>query len=102
MDNPDVRITRRHANTRSPNSSLERMVRRFVRWKCAALTFCDYAARLNRSVEVENVLMACAGGKREMLSKEECRQLACKLGVPDEFRPPSVQDQRTARENQKV
>lgn len=69
--------------------SLERLVRRFVRWKYVVLTYRDYAARLNRSVEVESVLLACAAGKRDMLSKEECRQLAYKLGVPDEFRSPN-------------
>lgn len=37
---------------------------------------------LNRRVEVENVLFSVAAGKRPMLTKEECRQLAIKLGTP--------------------
>lgn len=37
---------------------------------------------LNRRVEVENVLLAVAAGKRPMLTKEECKALAYKLGVP--------------------
>jgi len=69
--------------------SLERLVRRFVRWKYIIQTHKDHAARLNRSVEVENVLLACASGKREMASRDECRALAYKLGVPDEFRSPN-------------
>lgn len=69
--------------------SLERLVRRFVRWEYVILTHKDYAARLNRSVEVEQALMDCASGKRPALSKDEYRQLAVKLGVPDEFRSPN-------------
>lgn len=67
------------------------LVRRFVRWKYVILTHRDYANRLNRSVEVENVLLACAAGKRD-LSKDECRQLAVKLGVPECFRSPNSAD----------
>lgn len=40
---------------------------------------------LNRSAEVENVLFAVAAGKRPLLTKEECRELAFKLGVPSHF-----------------
>ncbi len=76
--------------------SLERLVRRFVRWKYVVLTYRDYAARLNRSVEVENVLLACAAGKRDALSKEECRLLAYKIGVPDVFRSPNDPSSATA------
>ena len=68
---------------------LHRMVRRFVHWKYVVLTHKDYAALLNRSVEVETVLLAGAAGKREMVSPEECLALAYKLGVPAEFRSPS-------------
>ena len=42
----------------------------------------EYAKELNRRVDVENVLAMVAAGKREMLTREECRQLAKKLGVP--------------------
>ena len=41
-----------------------------------------FGDHLNRRVEVENVLLACAAGKRPMLTREECRALAFKLGVP--------------------
>lgn len=60
--------------------------RRIRRWKYVILTHKDYAARLNRSVGVEQALMDCATGKRGPLSKEECKQLAVQLGVPEEFR----------------
>jgi hypothetical protein len=42
----------------------------------------DSADQLNRRVEVENVLLAVASGKRATLTPEECKQLAYKLGVP--------------------
>jgi len=41
----------------------------------------SWAASLNRRVEVENTLMEVATGKRPILTREECRALACKLGV---------------------
>ena len=69
--------------------SLERLVRRFVRWKYVVLTYGDYHDRLNRSVDVEIVLLSVATGKRGPLTAEECRALAMKLGVPDEFRSPN-------------
>lgn len=37
---------------------------------------------LNRRVDVENVLFNVAAGKRPMLTPEECRALALKLGTP--------------------
>jgi hypothetical protein len=37
---------------------------------------------LNRRVEVENVLLSVAKGKRPPLTPDECKALACKLGVP--------------------
>ena len=40
---------------------------------------------LNRRVEVENVLLNVAAGKRPMLTKDECRKLAYKLGIPSHF-----------------
>jgi hypothetical protein len=40
-------------------------------------------ADLNRRVEVETVLLSVFAGKRGPLTKEECRNLAFKLGVPD-------------------
>jgi hypothetical protein len=49
-------------------------------------TFHDYGNRLNRSVDVENALMQVATGKRDLLTPDECRKLALKLGVPDCYR----------------
>ncbi len=62
---------------------LSNLVRRFRRWKYLLLTFRDYTSRLNRCVDVENVLLACAAGKRPPPTPDECRALALKLGVPD-------------------
>ncbi len=65
---------------------LERLLRRFVRWKYVALTFRDYHNRLNRSMDVERELWSVASGKRGPLTTDECRKLAIELGVPEEFR----------------
>lgn len=73
---------------RQPNW-LHRLVRRFVRWKYVVLTYRDYHNRLNRSVDVEIALWSVASGKRGPLTPDECRKLALKLGVPDEFRSPN-------------
>jgi hypothetical protein len=40
----------------------------------------EYSKALNRRVDVENVLAAVAAGKREPLTREECKTLAQKLG----------------------
>lgn len=40
----------------------------------------EYSKALNRRVDVENVLAAVAAGKRELLTREECKTLAQKLG----------------------
>jgi hypothetical protein len=53
-----------------------------IRWLYALRTIRSYASRLNRCVEVENVLFAVAAGKRPMLTRDECRALAMKLGTP--------------------
>jgi len=37
---------------------------------------------LNRRAAVEEVLLDVAYGRRDMLTKEECRELAHKLGIP--------------------
>ena len=42
----------------------------------------EYAKELNRRVDVENVLAMVGAGKRDLLSREECKSLAKKLGVP--------------------
>ena len=39
---------------------------------------------LNRRAAVEQILLNVANGKRDMLTKDECRELAHKLGIPDE------------------
>lgn len=39
----------------------------------------SYRAALNRRVDVENVLAQVAMGKRDLLTREECRDLARKL-----------------------
>jgi hypothetical protein len=44
----------------------------------------EYTKTLNRRVDVENILASVATGKRDALTREECRDLAIKLGVsPD-------------------
>lgn len=40
---------------------------------------------LNRRAAVEDVLISVANGKRELLTRDECRDLAAKLGTPPEF-----------------
>lgn len=46
----------------------------------------EWAESLNRRVEVEQVLLNVSAGKRPVLTQEECKALALKLGVPDSFR----------------
>lgn len=55
------------------------------RWRLRLRLIRRSGEELNRRVEVENVLLAVAGGKRPTLSPEECRQLAYKLGVPSDY-----------------
>lgn len=50
-----------------------------TRWMFAARTLPSYAARLNRCVEVEQLLLDVANGKRDVFTREECRTLAFKL-----------------------
>lgn len=40
---------------------------------------------LNRRVKVENFLFACAMGTRPLPDKQQCRELALQLGVPESF-----------------
>lgn len=63
-----------------------RLIRWLRRWKYVALTFRSYGKRLNRSVEVEQALLDVAARSRPALTPEECRDLAIKLGVPEEYR----------------
>lgn len=48
----------------------------------------SYETSLNRRAAVEEVLIAVANGKRDLLTREECRGMAAKLGVPDNFTQP--------------
>lgn len=45
----------------------------------------DYEVSLNRRVDVSNVLGSVASGKRDLLTREECKELAAKLEVPVEW-----------------
>lgn len=60
----------------------EWLYRMQARWRIVR----HHGDELNRRVEVENVLLNVASGKRPMLSKDECRQLAYRLGVPSRYR----------------
>lgn len=62
------------------------MRRWFWRWYFTLIGIPRYAQDLNRRVEVENVLLMTAAGKRPPLTPDECRQLAYRLGVPDKLR----------------
>lgn len=58
------------------------ILRLIAKWR----TFKDHADSLNRRAEVETVLWNVAAGKRPMLTQDECRKLALKLGVPSALR----------------
>lgn len=53
---------------------------------------------LNRRVEVEQRLLDASSGKKPLPTAEECKALAYRLGVPDEFRdlPPEIFKDSTA------
>lgn len=55
------------------------MIAKFRRLLFTIRTFKNYTQRLSRCVDVENILLDVANGKREMLTKQECRELAFKL-----------------------
>jgi len=42
--------------------------------------------RFQRSAPIEEALMQIGMGKRDLPSREECREWAVKLGVPDDVR----------------
>ena len=67
---------------RKVTSALDRCWRRIVRFKYVFLTYKDYADMLNRVADAQNTLMRVYSGKQDNLSREECRKLANKLGVP--------------------
>ena len=47
----------------------------------------DYDKDINRRAAVEQELLEVAAGKRQPPSPERCKELALRLGVPDEFKP---------------
>ena len=55
------------------------MIARLRQWYYAARSVRNLALRLGRCVVVEAVLLDVANGKREMLTKQECRELAFRL-----------------------
>lgn len=55
------------------------MIAYFRRWWYAIRSVRNLALRLGRCVVVEATLLDVANGKREMLTKQECRELAFKL-----------------------
>lgn len=57
------------------------MTRLRARWRIVR----HHGDELNRRVEVENVLLAVAAGKRPSLTGEECLKLAYKLGMPTRY-----------------
>lgn len=44
----------------------------------------SHGQELSRRVDIENELLRVAAGKRGLLSADECRVLALKLGTPKE------------------
>lgn len=46
---------------------------------------------LNRRVVVEQELFDCASGKRPLPTAEQCREMALRLDVPDEYRMPPAE-----------
>ena len=61
---------------------LQQVVRRVRRWYWTFRYLRTAVRGLNRRVDVENVLFAVAAGKRPLLTRDECRDLAVKLGTP--------------------
>lgn len=56
------------------------MIERIKRWKAKWELFKNFDSILNRRVHVEQALLDMAGGKRPLPSRNECRELAQKLG----------------------
>lgn len=57
---------------------------KFLRLIYKIKTFKDYGKRLNRDADVENALWRAS--TKDGLPPDECRKLALKMGVPDEYR----------------
>ena len=61
---------------------MKKLLLKLRRLKYVVLTYKDYYKKINRSVTVENTLWEVVARKRGLLSKEECEELARKLGTP--------------------
>jgi len=72
---------------------LVRTYQELLRWRYVLANHKHRHDRLNRCVDVESVLWAVASKKRGPLTPDECRELALKLGVPDEFRAANERKQ---------
>lgn len=48
--------------------------------------FRSFGAEINRRAAVEAELFDMASGKKPLPTADDCRRLAIKLGVPDEYR----------------
>lgn len=46
----------------------------------------DYEKSLNRRAQVEQELFDVANGKRPLPDRDKCRELALRLGVPDDWK----------------
>ena len=51
-------------------------------------------AFLNRRAAVEQTLLNCAAGRQPLPTADMCRDLALRLGVPDEYRAPRQSSQQ--------
>jgi hypothetical protein len=65
-------------------SVLDRLDWFAYRWRLRIRLVWRSGEELNKRVEVENVLLAVAAGKRPALNPDECRRLAFKLGLRGE------------------
>lgn len=54
--------------------------RLYWRWRIIR----HHGDELNRRVTVEQYLLACYEGKKPLPNKDKCKELAFKLGIPDE------------------
>ena len=62
------------------------VVLRLRRLRYRIAKFRSFGAEINRRAAVEAELFDMASGKKPLPSADDCRRLAIKLGVPDEYR----------------
>ena len=62
------------------------VVLRLHRLRYRVKHFKSYGAEINRRAAVEAELFDMAAGKKPLPGADDCRRLAIKLGVPDEYR----------------